>query len=98
MHIEGQRGGRAALGELFQGERMAEQLFSPAAQRCGDVERMKPGLTQQGIILDRIACLAVMLGRPGGEVCGQFLALGLNALVLGRQLEIHTAPFTLPGC
>ena len=98
MHIEGQRGGRAALGKLFQGERVAEQLFSPAAQLRGDVERVKFGLAQQGIVLDRIACLAVVLGRPGGKVCGQFPALGLNALVLGRQLEIHTAPFALLGC
>ena len=35
VHIEGQRRGRAALGKLFQGERVAEQLFSPAAQLGG---------------------------------------------------------------
>ena len=41
---------------------------------------------------DRIGGLTVVFSRPGEKVCRQFPALGLDTLVLGRQLEIHTAP------
>ena len=90
--MKDQRGGRAALGELFQGERVAEQLFPPAAQCGRDIEGVKPGRTQQRIILDRVGCREVVLGGAGGKVGCQLPALSLNSLVLAVSSKFIASP------
>src|SRR5215470_1517887 len=72
VHVEGERGGRAALGHLEQAERVGEGIgpASPIGARNGETEQI--GGAEVGVVLGGEARLYVVARRPRREpVAGQ---------------------------
>ncbi len=72
MHVEGECRRRTAFGQGLEGEGMTEQADTRPAPFLRDVQLEEPFPAQPLVILGRVARRAVVLGRTGGEVGGQF--------------------------
>jgi hypothetical protein len=89
MHVEGEGGRGAALGQLLGDEGVAKQAHAIAPQLDGHVEAIEPGLAQGGVVLHGVACLAVVLGRARGEVAGQGARAFLKTALFLGDAKVH---------
>src|ERR1700677_3907392 len=89
MHVERQRRGWAALAQGFIGECMTKEIEACPAERLADRQRQKALRSQAIVILDRMGGVAVMVGRSGGEICGQIQAFLPQPFLLFADPEVH---------
>jgi hypothetical protein len=68
---------------------MIEEAGAQAAPLLADRQPEEPFGAQTVVILDRVAGVALMCRRPGGEIGRQLAAFMLQAPLLGGELEIH---------
>src|SRR5215468_2975305 len=72
VHVEGERGGRAALGHLEQAERVGERIGAASPVGPGNGEAEEIGGTEVGVVLAGEARLHVVARSPSREaVAGQ---------------------------
>jgi hypothetical protein len=91
VHVERQRRGGAALSQLLGGERPAQQPDATAAELGRDVEAVEAGLAQGGVVLDRVAGVAIVLGGARGEVGGQAAGAMLEVSLRRRDVKLHAS-------
>ena len=89
VHVERERGGRAALAQRLVGDRVVEEAGAGAAPLLADGEFEKPFRAKPVVVLGRMRCVAVVVGRTGGEVGCQVQATLLQALLVLGEREIH---------
>jgi len=93
VHGERERGRRAALRQLLEAERPAEQADARPAQLTRDVERVETGRLQGSVVLPWMARLPVVLRGARGEVPRQLTTtVAEPTLVLG-DAEVQGSPF-----
>ena len=94
VHVEGESGGRAALGHLEQAERVGERIGAAPAVGRGNGQPEKAGGAEVGVVLDGKRGLRIVARRPRGEaLAGQCTDLLDEGLRLGaeRRKEQHPA-------
>ena len=103
MQVQAEEVCRALYKEMQAFYAGKEQLLGPAAHGFDilhgppvvnapfhrDVELIEPFVSEDLVIFERVACLAVVQGRPRRKVGGQFSAALHDALLLFGDLEIH---------
>jgi hypothetical protein len=82
VHVERQRGGRAALAQRFIGDGVVEKAASRAAPRLRNGEFEKSFRTKAIVILDRMRRLPIVAGGTGSEIRRQFQAALLQSLLI----------------
>src|SRR5499427_4662794 len=84
VHVEGERGGRAALGHLEQTERVGERIGPAAPIDAGNGETEQIGGAEVRVVLGGKARVLVVARRPRGEaLAGQCTDLLDEGLRLG---------------
>jgi len=89
MHVERERRRRAALPQRLISNRVVEKARTTAAPFLPDRQRENAFLAQPLIILERMACIAVVRCRALGKIRRQFQAFLLQPALLGGEGEIH---------
>ena len=91
MHVEGERGRRTPLSEHLIGERVIEKACARATPFLADRQSQEPCLAQALIILDGMACVAVVRCRTSSEISRQLAAFVPSALLFGGELKIQAS-------
>ncbi len=89
VHVEGQRGGRAALGDLAEGVDVGHRIGAHPAVLAWDRERVQAGLVQVGVVLVGERGVRVVPGRARGESLARERGHALHhaALLVGQGRE-----------
>jgi hypothetical protein len=95
VHVERQRGGRAALAERFVGDCVVEETGTGAAPGGGDGQVQKAILAEPLVILGGVRRVAVVLAGADGEPGREGQAALLQALLFLTESEIHALALRL---
>ena len=100
MHVEGERGGRAALGDLAEGVHVGHRIGAHAPVLARDRERVQAGRVQVGVVLVGERGIGVVPRRARREAVarerGHALHHGALLVGEGRERE-HWPDLLLPG-
>jgi hypothetical protein len=90
VHVEGERGGGVALGDLLRDQAIALVVGPEPAVTLGDAQAEEPRFPEIGIVVERKGGLAVVSLRAGGEALPGEAAGDRDQLALARGgLEIQ---------
>ena len=91
VHVEGERGRRAALRELLRDEAVGLVVRAEPAEPDRDAEAKEPGRAQVGVVVEGERGLAIVALRPWSEALPREVPGDPDQLELaGGREEIHS--------